>query len=303
MCGGTQKIQEAFERHKFFWLNTAPSSNLGINGFRPQPPATSPAPAGRAPIGQVGTRPSTWERVGPAQVDTSTTTLLPTDNWPFLYLRERAIPALNVHGMALIAFLSLAILLMIVPARGGDVRQPNRLAWKMVNWQMFFLGAGFMLLETKSVVHMALLFGSTWIVNSFVFAAILLMILISNLWVIKARPQRLAPYYILMIAALLVGAIVPMNTFLALPGAAKVLASCAVTFLPIFFAGVVFATAFRDSEQPDVDFGSNIAGIILGGLCEYSSLAVGFTGLLVIAIVFYTLSYVLRPRRHGTLGA
>ena len=166
-----------------------------------------------------------------------------------------------------------------------------------VNWQMFFLGAGFMLLQTKSVVHMALLFGSTWIVNSFVFAAMLLMILVSNLWVTKMRPQRLAPYYMLLIAALLVGAIVPMNTFLALPGASKVLVSCVVTFLPIFFAGVVFATAFRDSEQPDVDFGSNIAGIILGGLCEYSSLAVGFTGLLVIAIVFYALSFVLRPRR------
>ena len=38
---------------------------------------------------------------------------------------------------------------------------------------MFFLGAGFMLLETKSVVHMTLLFGSTWLVNSIVFFAIL----------------------------------------------------------------------------------------------------------------------------------
>ena len=45
------------------------------------------------------------------------------------------------------------------------------------NPHMFFLGAGFMLLETKGVVHMALLFGSTWVVNSVVFAAILMMIL------------------------------------------------------------------------------------------------------------------------------
>ena len=48
---------------------------------------------------------------------------------------------------------------------------------------MFFLGAGFMLLESKGVVHMALLFGSTWVVNAVVFGAILVMILLSNLFV------------------------------------------------------------------------------------------------------------------------
>ncbi len=61
------------------------------------------------------------------------------------------------------------------------------------NWQMFFLGAGFMLLETKGVVHMALLFGGTWIVNSIVFFAILVMILCANLFVIKAKPRKLRP--------------------------------------------------------------------------------------------------------------
>ena len=48
---------------------------------------------------------------------------------------------------------------------------------------MFFLGAGFMLVETKAVVHMALLFGGTWIVNSVVIFAVLVMILVANLFV------------------------------------------------------------------------------------------------------------------------
>ena len=60
------------------------------------------------------------------------------------------------------------------------------------NWQMFFLGAGFMLLETKGVVHMALLFGSTWVVNSIVFFAILVMILLSNLFVLASSRTTLA---------------------------------------------------------------------------------------------------------------
>jgi hypothetical protein len=41
----------------------------------------------------------------------------------------------------------------------------------------------------------------------------------------------------LLTAALLVNIIVPMNVFLALPGADKVILSCAVVFVPVFFAG------------------------------------------------------------------
>ncbi len=153
-----------------------------------------------------------------------------------------------------------------------------------------------MLLETKSVVHMALLFGSTWVVNSIVFFAILVMILLGNLFVWRIKPQTLWPYYGLLIAGLLANIYVPMSTFLTLPGEAKVIVSCAAVFMPIFFAGVIFATVFRDSRQPDVDFGSNIGGVILGGLSEYLSLVVGFNHLLVIGIAFYVLSMVFKPR-------
>ena len=98
----------------------------------------------------------------------------------------------------------------------------------------------------------------------------------------------------LLSAALLVNILVPMSRFLALPGWGKVAVSCAVIFVPIFFAGIVFGTSFRDSTQPDIDFGSNIAGAILGGLAENLSLMVGFNYLLIIALAFYVLSAVLR---------
>ena len=129
---------------------------------------------------------------------------------------------------------------------------------------MFFLGAGFMLLETKGVVHMALLFGSTWMVNSIVFFAILVMILLSNLYVLAVRPRRLWPYYAAPDRRPAGQQLVPMSRFLALPGPAKVVASCSVVYLPVFFAGVIFATVVPRQPQPDVDFGSNIGGIILG---------------------------------------
>jgi hypothetical protein len=212
--------------------------------------------------------------------------LLPTDDWPFLYLRDPVIPTLNIRGMALMAGLSLGLVFLFTPGRG--VRP---------NWQMFFMGAGFMLIETKSVVHLALLFGSTWMVNSIVVFAILVMILCSNLFVLAVKPARVWPYYLLLALALGVGIVIPMGSFLGLPEWQRVVASCAVVFLPILFAGIVFATAFRDSASPDIDFGSNIAGAVLGGLSEALSLMIGFNSLLILALTFYAASAVLSRRR------
>ena len=225
--------------------------------------------------------------IGSAVVDTSTTQLLPTDDWPFLYLKARVIPLKpSVTGMVLIAVLSALMLMVFAPVY--RVRP---------NGRMFFLGAGFMLLETRGIVQMALLFGATWVVNSVVFAAILVMVLLANLTVQAFRPRRLGLCYGALAAALLVNLYVPLSTFLALgAGGTRTVAACAIVFVPVYFAGIIFSTAFRESTQPDVDFGSNIAGVILGGLSEYFSLIVGFRGLLVIALCFYTLSYALRPK-------
>lgn len=225
--------------------------------------------------------------IGMAQVDTSDTHLVPTDDWPFLYLKAPRIPFKpSVTGMLLIAGLSVAMLLIFAPVRR---LKPNG--------QMFFLGAGFMLLETRGVTQMALLFGSTWVVNSVVFAAILVMVLLSNLTVVLAKPRRLWPFYVALAAGLLINLCIPLETYLSLGSSSlRAVLACAVVFVPVYFAGIIFSTAFRDSTQPDVDFGSNIGGVILGGLSEYFSLVIGFKLLLLIAVAYYALSFVLRPR-------
>jgi len=273
-------IRRAMEKDRYFWAHSVPTFNRQVNGYGSTPPIVPGAPADQ------------WQKIGPAEVETRGIRWTPTDNWPFLYLREPVIPALNLRGMVIAATLSLAILYLFAPERAA--RPSGR---------MFFLGAGFMLLETKGVVHMALLFGSTWVVNSIVFFAILVMVLLSNLCVVLFRPARLWPAYALLIAALVVNATVPMTVFLALPGSARVVVSCLIVFLPIFFAGLIFATSFRDSHQPDVDFGSNIGGVILGGLSENLSLVVGFNHLLYLAIAYYLLSAVLKPRISVTPGS
>lgn len=271
----TAAIRRKLQDSKAYWAHLSPSQNEGINGFGPEPPAVE------------GTQKEHWWKIAPATVETQGIGPLPSDDWPFLYLRTNRIPGLNLWGIAIVAGLSLAILVRFAPP-----------ATTRPNGRMFFLGAGFMLLETKGVVHLALLFGSTWLVNSIVFFAILVMVLLSNLYVVLVRPRRLGLYYVLLVAALVTGAVLPLDAFLNLPGAAKIVLSCAVTFVPIFFAGVIFATEFRESRHPDVDFGSNIGGVILGGLSENLSLVVGFKHLLLLAVVYYLLSAVLF-RRDG----
>ncbi|HEX6691608.1 MAG TPA: hypothetical protein VF110_10725 [Burkholderiales bacterium] len=264
-----EAIRARFAKGEVLWANPAPAAHRTVNALR----AT-------APPGE------NWVRVPAAQVGLQGIGPLPSDDWPQLYLREREIPWAPIgQGMLVMGLLSALILFGFAPQR--------RLR---LNPQMFFLGAGFMLLETKGVVHMALLFGSTWIVNSIVFFAILVMILCANLYVLRFRPQTSRRWYALLVVALLVNALVPMSTFLSLPPAARVAASCLVVFIPVFFAGVIFATAFRDSRAPDADFGSNVAGIVLGGLSEQLSLVLGFNYLLLVAVGYYVLSLVLRSR-------
>ena len=55
----------------------------------------------------------------------------------------------------------------------------------------------------------------------------------------------------------------------------------------MFFARVIFARSFRDFIEPDMAFGSNIAGSVVGGLSEYFSMLLGFRYLLPLAIGFY----------------
>ena len=266
-------IRTSFQTRRGFWVHHQPYYNARRNGFGAAPPTGD------------DTRREDWEQIGPTRVEARRDDTLPTDDWPFLYLRAPVIPSLTLRGMALVAVLSLIMIALFAPKGMG--RPSGR---------MFFLGAGFMLLETKGVVHLALLFGSTWIVNSIVFAAILVMILLSNLVLLALRPQRLWIAYVLLIAALLVNAIVPIQTFLALPGITRVVASCVVVFVPIIFAALIFGVSFRDSTQPDTDFGWNIVGAMFGGLAENASLVVGFNHLLFVAIGFYLLSALLGRR-------
>lgn len=147
-----------------------------------------------------------------------------------------------------------------------------------------------MLVETKAVVHMALLFGSTWLVNAVVFFAVLTMILAANLVVSRRAIVNLSAVFAALIASLALNAIIPLDTFLGMGRGVQVLGACVLVFAPIFFAGLVFGSCFVRTRHPDHAFSANLAGAMVGGLTEYASMLVGFQGLLWIAVAFYALA-------------
>ncbi len=269
IAGNTAPIAAAFQKHAAFWLNRNVTQNDDVNAFGERPPATG----GDAEQGQ-------WNKVAPASLlETGETLELPTDDWPFLYLRSPSVPWLYLRGAVLLAALGLGMLYWQAPG--------HRLA---MNGRMFFLGAAFLLLETKAVVHLALVFGSTWVVNSLVFAAILVMILGANLYVLKAADIRLVRHYLLLFITLGLNAVVPLDIFLGGGVLWTHVAPCVLVMIPMFHAGVIFAVSFRDSRHPDLDFGANVAGAVIGGFTEYLSMLLGFRYLLLVAMAFYALS-------------
>ena len=158
---------------------------------------------------------------------------------------------------------------------------------------MFFMGAGFMLLETKGVVHMALLFGSTWLVNSIVFFAILVMILCSNLWVLAVRPRAAVA---VLSAARRLARRGDTRADEHVPQPARRCARRRVVRRGVR-AGVLRGHHLRarrsaTATAPDIAFGSNIGGAILGGLSENLSLLIGFNNLGMLALLFYGMSAV-----------
>ncbi|HZZ63359.1 MAG TPA: hypothetical protein VFE63_19705 [Roseiarcus sp.] len=280
VAGCDKRIAEAFAAHRDYWLNVLPPRNLAVDGFAVRPESLPAADQAE------------WLRSAPTNiVHEFGAPKLATDDWPFLYLRDRLIPDITIRSMVLLGAIGVAMVALFLPKSGGLRRFDGR---------MFFLGAAFMLLETKAVVQLALLFGSTWIVNSIMFPTVLVLILLANLFVLKFPPARLVWHYAGLIAVLAVAAAVPMNAVLGGGVLLRYVVPCALALGPMFFAGVIFARTFRDSADPDLAFGSNIAGSVLGGLAESFSMLLGFRYLLVVAIALYLLSALAGHRRLAT---
>ena len=180
--------------------------------------------------------------------------------------------------MLLLLILSIIVVFLVFP-------ESTRL-----NLHFFFLGSAFFLIETKSITETALLFGSTWIVNSVVISAILAMILGANLFVSRYKPTDVRPYYALLLSSLLLNYLVPVSSILGQHFLLRGLISGVTMSLPLFFAGIIFSISLRKMETVELAFGSNLLGSVVGGMLEYTSLISGIRSLYLLAACAYVLS-------------
>lgn len=214
------------------------------------------------------------------------------DDRPFLYLRERSIPPMYLVALGLVLLASV----VFVRVGSGSLRPMIRYV------DLFLMGAAFLLLETKSVVQFALLFGTTWFVNSLVFVGVLLSVLLAievERRIRIARPRLLLG---LLFVGLFIAWLIPTGALLGLPVVPRLLAAIGLAFFPIFVANLIFAERFRDTSDPTAAFGANLLGAMVGGTLEYVSLLTGFRTLLFVVAALYGLAYLLSPRPAGGTG-
>ncbi|MFC1849527.1 methyltransferase domain-containing protein [candidate division CSSED10-310 bacterium] len=214
-----------------------------------------------------------------------TTIPITTDNWPFFYISKRTVPLDYMKTLGLLLLLSLGLIFLTVPRK--------RLAQR----SMFFLGAGFLLLETLSITKLSLLYGSTWIVSAVVIVGFLVAILGANMFVLAKKLRSLTVVYILLLLSVALNSIVPVNFFLAFPMVIKFLLSSLLFCFPVFCAGIIFATLFHHSSDVQSAFGANTLGAVLGGFLEYLTLYLGFQLLYIVVIAVYLLSW---PRKSAS---
>ena len=163
---------------------------------------------------------------------------------------------------------------------------------------LFFMGAAFLLLETRSITTFALLFGTTWLVNALVFTGVLLAVLAAIEVTQRARVRIPRPLIITAVfVSLGVAFFVPNAALLTLPVPIRLLVAIVLAFAPIFFANLLFTSRFKDAANPTAAFAANLFGAMVGGCLEYLSLVLGYQWLLLVAAVLYIAAVLIGQRQ------
>jgi len=216
-----------------------------------------------------------------------------TDDWPFLYLRT---PFIASHYIAALAIVLLGAVVAVAAAArvtGTTIRRFSP--------HFFVLGVAFLLLTTRSLTSFSLLFGTTWLVNSLAFfailASVLLAIFVNARWPI-AKPT---PLYLALFGSIVIAFLLPPESLLFDPPWLRYAVAATVAFAPVFFANLVFSYSFRDTTTADMAFASNLLGAMVGGAIEYLALLTGYQFLLLVVAGLYGLAWLFATRLR--LGA
>lgn len=215
----------------------------------------------------------------------------PSDNWPYLYLPSRGVPAVYLSLVGILLGLGVVAVL----AASTEMREGLR-ARRAMDAEMFLYGFAFLLMETRYVTEMNLLWGATWLTSAVVFGAILAMALAATV-VTQLRPISYRAAFAGLILTILVTYLIPIDWLLSQNRPLRLGLSVAYVGLPVLFASLCFALRFGARASPDLAFGWNLLGAVVGGLTEMLSMALGLKALLLVAGGAYAMSYFVGPAR------
>jgi spermidine synthase len=202
-----------------------------------------------------------------------------TDDWPFFYMPQRVYPVSYLAMVGLVLVLSLLLISTLLSER---VRSGN--------FPFFLLGAGFMLIETKSITELGLTFGNSWQVIGLVIAGIMVMAYVANLVVQRISITRPVWPYLFLLLSLLIGWWISGRGGLSSTWSGR-LGTILLLTSPLFFSGIVFSTLLKGKGEISGMMSANLFGAMCGGLLEYNSMYFGFRFLYLLAAGLYVLAF------------
>lgn len=218
-----------------------------------------------------------------------------TDDWPFLYMPRRVYPVSYLVVLGLIVLLSFVLYGTFFQEKPEAAQLP-----------FFFLGAGFMLVETKAITEMGLSFGNTWQVIAIAIASILVMAFFGNLIVQKFELKSSFLSYSLLFASLAAGWWISNSGGLPSTALGR-LGTAIILTCPLLFSGIVFSTLLSAQSRISSVMCMNLLGAMCGGILEYNSMYFGFRFLYVLAFALYLMAlfsgFVFRGRRTSVAAA
>ena len=208
-----------------------------------------------------------------------------TDNWPFFYMPSKVWPKSYIF-----------IIFLIFVSSFFFIQNTNPINKKNFSPTCFFLGSGFMLIETKGITELALVFGSTWFVVSIVIGFILIMAYFANLLIIKKIKIKTYLIYALILLSISLGYFYTLIDHGSINSITQKILTPSILTIPIFFSGLAFSKQLSIEKTVSVALSSNILGAIFGGLLEYNSMYFGFRSLYILGFIMYLAAFIFSKK-------
>lgn len=221
-----------------------------------------------------------YSEIGEELADASIKADVSTDDWPYFYMPRKVYPLSYLWLWGPLLLISVALFRPALRRRESNF-----------DWCAFFLGASFMLIETKAFTELALVWGSTFAVTTFVLLFVLILGVVSNEIVLGRLNVSPRLSFSLLFVSLIAGYGLTFVSLAEVPlwleGAIRGL----IITLPLLFAGICFSNRLERGKNVRGTMAANLLGAILGGILEYTSMVSGFRFLYVIAFLIYGLAF------------